>query len=399
MHEYERPLQVGNRTAVNRIVYQPTETNNCSEKGEVSELTIETYRKRAEGRPGFLHIESVDVTPAYQARSNRMVITEENLEGYQRLVKTIKQTSAQTLVIFQLSHPGRLSDRRFAAPALVYRREGDDASIHMLTTEEVIEARDQFVEAAVLVHRSGADGIDFKQAHGFLADDFLHPANDRPDQYGGTFENRIRFFTEAYRMIRERVADPSFLIGTRISPFEGIAGGCGTASARGYMEDFTEMLEYVRHLEAIGVDFINVSAGYAAANLELLMPTDTYPEGVPRLFGWTRMISQAVSIPVIGSGYSYLKDGSNRLQGTDKESKSLLYMAEENLKAGFVDAVGIGRQVLADPLFALKVTTGREEEVKWCTTCGRCTALLGANKAIGCTVYDPFYEKLYANLR
>jgi 2,4-dienoyl-CoA reductase-like NADH-dependent reductase (Old Yellow Enzyme family) len=59
-----------------------------------------------------------------------------------------------------------------------------------------------------------------------------------------------------------------------------------------------------------------------------------------------------------------------------------------------VDLVGVGRQAIADPEFARKVVEGRASEVKWCTTCQECTMLLGANKRVGCTIYEKEYKAL-----
>ena len=392
----KKSIRIGSKTAPSRIVYQPTEANNCLADGTPTELTFQKYEALAEGEPGILHVESIDVTPETQARSNRMVLTEQNLPAYRELVSRIRKKNDRTLIIFQLSHAGRLSDPRFKPPVGVYNRKGDRVPI--LTVAQIRETREQFVRCTLLAEEAGADGVDFKQAHGFLGDDFLHPANRREDEYGGSFENRTRFFRETYGEMRRRLRNPGFIIGSRISPFEGIPGGCGTRGADGVVEDLTEMLEFVKIMEEQGINFINVSAGYAAANLELLLPSARYPEGVPRLFGWTRMIKQAVSIPVIGSGYSYLRDGQNQLYGSDPEQKSLLFFAEKNLEYGYVDLIGVGRQSIADPRFAVRLLNGKEKDIRWCRTCGGCGSLLAGNKPIGCTEYDRKYAEILASI-
>ena len=387
-----KSIRIGTKIAPSRIVYQPTESNNCEKNGMPTKSTFKKYEEIAYGAPGIIHIESIDVTRETQARSNRMVLVEETLPGFKELVSRIRKINSDSLIIFQLSHAGRLSDPVFKPPVAVYSRFGE--SLPILTTEEVRQARDEFVSCAVLAWKAGADGVDFKQAHGFLGDDFLHPANNRNDQYGGSFENRTRFFRETYAQMRNKIPDSDFLIGSRISPFEGIPGGCGTLDVDGIVEDLTEMKKFVKIMEKDGLNFINVSAGYAAANLELLLPSDQYPEGVPRLFGWTRIIKEAVGIPVIGSGYSYLRDGINNLYGNDPQKKSLVYYAEKNIEKGYVDLIGIGRQSIADPLFAKKILEHRMDEIQWCQTCGGCGALLGNNKPIGCTVYEPEFTRI-----
>ena len=391
-----KPIRIGLKTAPNRIVYQPSESNNADNEGSVTEATLKRYRKCAEGKPGILYVESLDVTRSTQARTNRLLIMDENRKDLARLVEEIRTINEKSLIIFQLSHAGRLSDPQLKPPVYVY--DTGDPDGHVLTTEEVAATKQEFVRAACIAREVGADGVDVKHAHGFICDDFLHPANQRNDQYGGSFENRTRFFRETISEIRDAIKDKSFIIGTRISPYEGIPGGCGTSGPDELLEDLTEMLSFARMIEEEGLSFINVSAGFANANLEILMPTDTYPEGVFRLFSWTRTIKEAVEVPVIGSGYSYLSDGENNIFANDKEKRSLLYWAEKNIEQGHTDLIGIGRQAIADPLFAHKVVSGELDDINYCTACNGCGILLVNQHKVGCIVYDEEYKKLYARL-
>lgn len=386
-----RPIRIGSRTAPNRIVYQPTESNNCDDKGSPTEHTMRRYAALARGRPGIIHIESIDVTLRTQARSNRMLILGQNKPGLEKLVARIRTINSDSLVIFQLSHAGRLSDPAFRPPLYVYPTAPGSRAMSIAEIEETSE---EFVAAARLAWEVGADGVDFKQAHSFIGDDFLHPANRRDDRYGGCWENRTRFFHETYGRMRDRIPDPGFLIGSRITPYEGLPGAFGSAGPEEVAEDLSEPIAFAKLMEKEGINFINVSAGSAAGNLEMLMPTAAYPEGVYRHFSWTRTIKRSVSIPVIGSGYSRLKNGDDALHVADRSKADFLYWAEKNLRDGNTDMVGVGRQSIADPEFARKVIEGRLAEVRWCITCQECTTLLGANKRVGCTIYDREYRDL-----
>jgi 2,4-dienoyl-CoA reductase-like NADH-dependent reductase (Old Yellow Enzyme family) len=391
-----KPIRIGRKTAPNRIVYQPTESNNCDLEGSPTPVTTRKYLALARGQPGIIHIESIDVTHRTQARSNRMSILEQNMPGLERLVADIRRVNAAAPIIFQLSHAGRLSDPVFRPPMYVYQPQGTDVPV--ISIADIEATREEFVSAAKRAWKVGADGIDFKQAHSFIGDDFLHPANTRPDRYGGSWENRTRFFRETLARMREEIPDPGFLIGSRITPYEGIPGAFGTSGPEDMIEDLSEPIAFAKLMEKSGIDFINVSAGSAAGNLELLMPTVAYPEGVFRHFGWTRIIKGAVSIPVIGSGYSRLKNGDDSLHMANKQQASFLYWAERNLSAGHTDLVGVGRQSIADPDFARKVLEGRLGDVNWCTTCQECTTLLGSNKRVGCTQYDKEYKALLSSV-
>jgi 2,4-dienoyl-CoA reductase-like NADH-dependent reductase (Old Yellow Enzyme family) len=348
------------------------------------------YAALARGRPGIIHIESSDVTTRTQARSNRLLILDHNMPGLEKLVKEIRTINSESLIVFQLSHAGRLSDPVFKPPMYVYRTNGSD---RIMSIQDIEETREEFVSAARRAWKVGADGVDFKQAHSFIGDDFLHPANTRPDRYGGSWENRTRFFRETLTRMREVISDPDFLIGSRITPYEGLPGAFGSAGPEDVAEDLTEPIAFARLMEKHGINFINVSAGSAAGNLEMLMPTASYPEGVFRHFSWTRAIKQSVSIPIIGSGYSRLSNGDKALHISDMAKANFLYWAEKNVRDGHTDLVGVGRQSIADPEFARKILEGREAEVRWCITCQECTTLLGSNKRVGCTIYDKEYRQ------
>ena len=104
-------------------------------------------------------------------------------------------------------------------------------------------------------------------------------------------------------------------------------------------------------------------------------------------------------VPVIWSGYSYLRDGKNDLKEPDPDKKSFLYWAKKNLQQGICDMVGIGRQSLADPLFAKKILAGKSSEVNYCAACGRCSFLLHAQVPAGCVIYFKFYKKLLEEIQ
>jgi 2,4-dienoyl-CoA reductase-like NADH-dependent reductase (Old Yellow Enzyme family) len=147
-------------------------------------------------------------------------------------------------------------------------------------------------------------------------------------------------------------------------------------------------------MEKSGVDYINVSGGIPAITPEIVRPTKNYPEGVYRHFGWAQAMKKRARVPIIGSGYTYLRDGKNDLKEPDPGKKNFLYWAEKNMKQGLCDMVGIGRQSLADPLFAKKILGGKSGEVNYCLACGGCSLLLRHQARVGCVAYFDFYKKL-----
>ena len=390
------PIRIGNKLAPNRIVIHPVEGNNGDSSGNPTERTIERYRKLAEGGAGVIFSEALTISYTSRARKNQLLIAEKTAKGLERLVKAVREVNGKSLFLFQLDHAGRLGDALLSKVVSIYQT--GEPRIHVLTEDEIEEIGSTFVKAAVIASHAGVDGIDIKHAHGFLCGEMLRPANARADRFGGSFENRTRFVREMARKMRAAVGD-SFLLGVRVSAYEGIPGGLGTAGPAEVIEDLRELIALSKMIEEIGMNYVSVSAGSADANLEILLPTDKYPEGTFRHFGWTKAVKRAVGIPVIGSGYSYLRDGKNNLKEPDPSRKSFIYWAEKNLRDGNVDLVGIGRQSLADPLFPKKILSDEIHLVNFCTACGGCGILLGAQEEAGCTVYDDYYGKLLRRIK
>jgi len=227
----------------------------------------------------------------------------------------------------------------------------------------------------------------------------LRPANSRKDRFGGSFENRTRFFRDTLEKIKKAVGTDSFLLGARFSVYEGLPGGFGTSGPGEVIEDLSEPLALVRIMEKAGMDYINVSAGIPAITPEIVRPSKNYPEGVYRHFGWARAMKKEVEVPIIAAGYSYLRDGKNDLKEPEPAKKSFLYWAEKNLHQGVCDMVGIGRQSLADPLFARKILAGQPAEVNYCIACGSCSQLLRAQALTGCPIYSEYYKKLLKEIQ
>lgn len=391
------PIRIKNKVAPNRIVNQPIECNDGDSRGNPTELTFQRYRKLAEGGAGIIIVESLTISYESRARKNQLKIAEDTASGFENLVRAIREINDRSLILFQINHSGRLSQAAFSKVVSVY--PPGDPNIHQLTEDEIDEISEGFVKAAIIAKQVGADGIDFKHCHGYLCGEMLRPANARQDPYGGSFDNRTRFFRETTRRIQKAVGDESFLIGTRFSVYEGIPGGFGTAGPHEVIEDLTEPIAFAKMVEEMGMHYINVSAGIPPVTPEIVRPTKDYPEGVYRHFGWAKAVKNAVKIPVIGSGYSYLRDGKNDLREPDPSKKTIIYWAEKNLKDGHVDLVGIGRQSLADPQFAKKLLAGEIDSINFCRACGGCSVLLRSQKEVGCTIYDKYYRNILREAR
>ncbi len=371
-------LELGGRTVKNRLVSQAMEANDGTESGAVSARGMERYKALARGGWGIVVAEALSIDPSSRARVNQMILNRTNLNSFKILVREFKSINPDGLFLFQITHSGRKAVKGHSRPTALYSpREGET----LLGTDEIEQIRRAFVEGALLAEEAGADGVDFKMCHGYLGCEMLRPVNLRDDRWGGSFENRTRFLTESIPEIRAQLKRDDFLLGSRLSVYEGIRGGCGTAGPDELIEDLGEMERLIRLLEELGMDYVNVSAGIPGTTSEITRPTP------PALYLYLHQMryarwakSRVKKMKVIGSAYSILKEEG-------------LNLADENIRKGYTDMAGWGRQSFADPLFPSKVEGG--ERVDYCTACSGCSKLMVSQLNDGCILYNDYYKSVW----
>ncbi len=223
--------------------------------------------------------------------------------------------------------------------------------IHKLVTE--------FGDAALRAKKAGADGVEVHCAHGYLLGQFLSPCtNRRTDEYGGSFENRVRIVDEIVKDIKEKCGD-DFTIITRLN----IDDFMETIGFAGQGITTEEGVKLAKHMEEIGFKAINVSCGtYETANYSI-EPTGFELGCRTRII---RAVKQAVSIPTISV---------NLIRSPEQ--------AEGYLEEGLMDFVGLGRPLLADPEFVKKAKDGAAEDIRRCICCLWCIESVTLNEVKG----------------
>jgi 2,4-dienoyl-CoA reductase-like NADH-dependent reductase (Old Yellow Enzyme family) len=169
-----------------------------------------------------------------------------------------------------------------------------------------------------------------------------------------------------------------------VSVSECIPGGVGTAGPGEYIEDLAEVKRYVERLCDWGANFVNITAGIPATQPEITRPSKDVPWGIYNHFRLTKAIKDHLAADgkhpiVMGSAYTML-------------GKDLPRVAAKNIADGAVDLVGLGRQVLADPLYPAKLFSGKESDIHRCTGCGSCAQLLRQQKHVGCTTFNTSFK-------
>jgi len=394
-----QPIKIGNLTAHNRFVINAMECCDSDEEGNPTERTYRRYRNLFQGGAGLIDLEAITVQYESRSRQFQLSVMPRNQKALTKLIADLRKVNDKPLIVWQLTHSGELSSTDFARRVCVKPLAGFGGDV--IDEEYVEKTIEQFVTAAKIAHDCGADGIDFKNCHGYLDSQILRPYNDRKWKYGGPWENRTRFTYTIYERIQKEINDPKFIMGSKVSIWEGFPGGQGTAGPDSPIMDLRESLDLVKGMEARGAKFIIVSAGSPSITLALSQPDKKVPDDCYLHFTFQKAVRDVLKpeTVVIGSAYSVLNNGKNELQARKKEENTLWFWANKNIKDHVTDMVAIGRQSLADGQLPRKFAEGRESEIKWCNACDNCIELLIRQKPVGCTTHDKEYSKALKAIR
>ena len=386
-----QPIKIGNLTAQNRFFMQAMECNDEDENGNPSDLTLERYQNLARGEAGLVSLEAISITRESRSRDNQLTIMPQNEAALTAFVKKVKEANPNMLFVFQLTHSGELSNPAFSRRVTVnplYGYGGD-----LLSEEEVDRIVDGFVLAAKIAHNAGADGIDMKLCHGYLGTQILRPYNNRKWKYGGSWENRSRFAYDLYERIQKEVNDKNFLIGSKISAWEGFPGGFGTEGPDSPIIDLTEPIALLKGLEERGAQYFIQSAGSPSITISLTQVDKNVPyfAYLHQFFARELKKNLRPETVMIGSNFSPFRNGKNGLCAVEPEKSSLLQYGAQCVQRGVVDMVALGRQSFADPFLPKKLREDREDEIKYCTVCDNCLELLIQQSKVGCCTFDKRY--------
>ncbi|MER7789690.1 NADH:flavin oxidoreductase [Streptomyces sp. NPDC097640] len=227
------PLNLGSRSARNRIVQAPMSVGYAKPDGTVTDREIEHYARRAQGGVGVVVTENFAISVAgRQMPLQTLVSDEEQLPGLTRMASEIHRHGA--LAIVQIVHAGRYAGpweeyekrRRLAPSAVPFElTPGRVVTPQEITPEEIDEVIEEFVRAAQLCERAGFDGVGVHVAQGFLLSGFLSPrTNRRTDEWGGDFGGRTRLPLEVVRRV-VAATGPDFVVGVHLLSDERVAGG------------------------------------------------------------------------------------------------------------------------------------------------------------------------------
>ncbi|MEW9052775.1 MAG: NAD(P)/FAD-dependent oxidoreductase [Neobacillus sp.] len=352
---------IGNLRLKNRVVMPPMGTNLAGINGEVTDHQIAYYEERAKGGAGLIIVEFSCIDYEYgKGFINQLRIDDDRfIPGILRLVNAVHKYG--TKLFMQIHHGGRQSSsqliggNQIVAPSpITCAAIGEEP--RELTNTEVKEIIDKYVLAAVRCKNAGVDGVEVHGAHGYLINQFLSPyTNLRTDEYGGSFDNRMKFLEEIILGIREKCG-ADYPVTVRLSVDEFVEGGIDLALGK----------KIARYLEELGVDALHISAGNYDS-MDKVIESSIYKQGW-RVY-LAEEIKKEVKIPVIAVGVIREPEYANSV-----------------ISEGKADFVAIGRGQIADPEWSKKAMEGRANEIRRCISCLHCikTAMSGGH--IQCSI-------------
>ncbi|BCO29568.1 2,4-dienoyl-CoA reductase [Rhodoferax lithotrophicus] len=332
------PLTVRNLSLRNRMVMGAMHTRLESMDKPVERIQA-FYRARAEGEIGLIITGGISPNLAGRMEDDAPAMTADaDLDWHRAIVDAVRGTSTQ--VCMQILHAGRYAKFDGCVGPSALRARINKFTPHALTIQEVYETIAAYASAARAARDIGYHAVEIMGSEGYLINEFTAPCtNQRTDEFGGSFEGRIRLPIEIIKAVRQAVG-PDFAIIYRISALDLVEGGMTGE----------ETLELARRAEAAGADILNTGIGWHEADVP------TVSHNVPR-GGWAyavRRIKDAVTIPVMAS---------NRINDPA--------VAESILESGQADLVSMARPLLADPDFARKARLGQAQRINTCIACNQ----------------------------
>lgn len=348
-----KPFSIGKLTLPNRIVMAPM-TRSFSPNGMPGPNVAQYYRRRAENGVGLIITEGTVINhPSSADDPNVPQFYGPALEGWSSVVEQVH--AAGGLIFPQLWHVGMA--RKVGSPpnpeSLPIGPSGIDLSGNQVTVpmteSEILSVIEAFAQAATDAKLLGFDGIEIHGAHGYLIDQFFwKQTNRRSDRYGGdSFEGRTRFAAEVIRSIRKAVG-PDFPIILRLSQWK-----TSNYSAK-LAETPKQLASFLESLTAAGVDIYHCSTRrYWEPEFE---GSDL------NLAGWVKALTGRPTITVgsVGLNEELMRSFASG-QVTQVTSLNGLI---ERLERNEFDLVAVGRSLLVDPEWAMKIRNGRFNELK-----------------------------------
>jgi 2,4-dienoyl-CoA reductase (NADPH2) len=297
------------------------------------------FGERAKGGVGLIVTGGIGPNTEGGTHPNtKKLVDDEDIAGHRQITDAVHQHDGK--ICLQILHTGRYAYSPDQVAPSAIKAPINPFTPRALTDEEIYKQIDDFVFTSVQAQKAGYDGVEIMGSEGYFLNQFIAArTNQREDDWGGSYENRIRLPIEVVRRVREAVGE-KFIIIFRLSMLDLVDGGS--------TDD--EVIQLGKAIEQAGATIINTGIGWHEAQIP------TIATKVPRAaFTWvTARFRKELSVPVITS---------NRINTPE--------VAEQVLARGDADMVSMARPFLADPDFVIKSQENRADEINTCIGCNQ----------------------------
>ncbi|XGA81048.1 NADPH-dependent 2,4-dienoyl-CoA reductase [Halomonas sp. CH40] len=349
-----QPLQLGPLTLPNRVLMGSMHTNLEESPNGFARLA-HFYAERARAGVGLIVTGGIAPNPEGAVfHGANALIDHSQLAEHRQVVDAVHREGGH--LCMQILHAGRYAySPELVAPSAI-QAPINRFTPRALDSDEVEQQIADYVRCARLAQQAGYDGVEIMGSEGYLINQFIcQRTNQRDDQWGGSFENRIRFAIEIVRRVRAAVGKDFALI-FRLSMIDLVEEG----------STHEEVAALAKAIEAAGADALNTGIGWHEARVPTIVTS------VPRA-AFTRVtqkLRDEVTLPLITT---------NRINMPE--------VAEQVLAQGHADMVSMARPFLADPEWVNKAEEGRADEINTCIACNQaCLDHTFAGKLTSCLV-------------
>ena len=332
------PLDLGFTRLKNRVLMGSMHTG-LEEVANGHERMAAYFEERAKGGVGLIVTGGIGPNTEGGTHPNtKKLVTDEDIAGHKQITDAVHKHDGK--ICMQILHTGRYAYSPDQVAPSAIKAPINPFTPRALTDEEIYGQIEDFVFTSVQAQKAGYDGVEIMGSEGYFLNQFIAKrTNQRDDEWGGSYENRIRLPIEVVRRVREAVGE-KFIIIFRLSMLDLVEGG---SSAE-------EVIQLGKAIEQAGATIINTGIGWHEAQIP------TIATKVPRAaFTWvTARFKKELSVPVITS---------NRINTPE--------VAEQVLARGDADMVSMARPFLADPDFVIKSQENRADEINTCIGCNQ----------------------------
>jgi len=332
------PLDLGFTTLKNRVLMGSMHTNLEEIPGGLERAAV-FYSERARGQVGLIVTGGIAPNRAGAvAQHASLMQSPEHAKAHQGITKAVHDEGGK--ICMQILHAGRYAYHEESVSASAIRSPINKTTPRALKTEEVWQTIDDYVNSAALAKEAGYDGVEIMGSEGYLINQFIvKRTNHRTDEFGGSYENRIKLPIEIVKRTRQKVGE-NFIIIFRLSMLDLVPEG----------STWKEVVQLAKAVEAAGATIINTGIGWHEARVP------TIGTVVPRGgFAWvTKRMMGEVKIPLIATNRINMPEIGNQI-----------------IADGAADMVSMARPFLADENLVLKAMENRAHEINTCIACNQ----------------------------